>query len=106
MRGDIYRLRAPRDAKGHEQQGRRFGVILQSDDLLLSTVIVAPTSTSARPASFRPEVEVAGVRTLVMIDQMSAVDPEVRLADLVGRLSLSEQQSVDSALATMLGLGS
>jgi len=104
MRGDIHRLRAPRDAQGHEQRGRRFAVVLQSDDLPLSTVIVAPTSTSARPASFRPEIDVAGARTLVMIDQMSAVDPEVRLGDLVRRLSFAEQQVLDRAIATMLGL--
>ena len=37
VRGDVYRLRAARDAVGHEQQGPRYAVVLQSDDLNLST---------------------------------------------------------------------
>ncbi|WP_218158677.1 type II toxin-antitoxin system PemK/MazF family toxin [Streptosporangium canum] len=58
MRGDVYRLRAPRDAVGHEQRGERFAVLLQSDFLsMLSTLIVAPTSASAGPAIFRPEID-------------------------------------------------
>ncbi|MFA4841099.1 MAG: type II toxin-antitoxin system PemK/MazF family toxin, partial [Agrococcus sp.] len=53
VRGDIYRLKAPRDARGHEQTGSRFAVVVQSDDLHLSTWLVAPTSTGRREASFR-----------------------------------------------------
>ena len=43
---------APRGARGSEQQGSRYAVIVQSDDLMLSTVLVAPTSRSAPPRSF------------------------------------------------------
>src|SRR5574338_10169 len=63
VRGDIYQLRTPRDAVGHEQQDRRYVVVVQSDDLTLSTVIVAPTSISAHPYIFRPEVTVRGQPT-------------------------------------------
>jgi hypothetical protein len=36
-------------------------VVLQADELLsLSTVIIAPISTRAHAASFRPEVEIDG----------------------------------------------
>jgi mRNA interferase MazF len=41
-------------------------VVLQADELLtLSTVIIAPTSTRAHPASFRPEVQIDGQRLSV-----------------------------------------
>ncbi len=103
MRGDVYALRAPRGVKGHEQRGNRFAVVVQSDLLPLSTWLVAPTSTSARPASFRPEVEVAGKTTRVLAEQTTAVDPG-RLGDRVGVLTLSELQAVDAALVTVLGL--
>lgn len=103
MRGDVYALRAPRDAKGHEQAGKRYAVVVQSDLLPLSTWLVAPTSTSARPASFRPEIEVAGKTTLVLAEQATAVDPQ-RLGERVGRLSDNEQRAVDAALITVLGL--
>ncbi|AXE40175.1 type II toxin-antitoxin system PemK/MazF family toxin [Acidipropionibacterium virtanenii] len=104
MRGDIYRLRSPRDARGHEQAGRRFAVVVQSDDLPLSTWLVAPTSTGRRPASFRPEVEIDGVSTRILIEQVTAIDPEVRLGEFVGRLTREELAWVDRALLAVLAL--
>ncbi|MGH3655928.1 MAG: type II toxin-antitoxin system PemK/MazF family toxin [Micromonosporaceae bacterium] len=104
MRGDVYRLRAPRDTRGHEQRGHRYAVVVQSDLLPLSTWLVAPTSTSARPASFRPEIELNGKTTRVLVEQTAAVDPE-RLGEHAGRLTITELAEVDSALRVVLGLG-
>ena len=104
MRGDIYRLTAPRNAKGHEQAGSRYAVVVQSDDLPLSTWIVAPTSTGRSAASFRPEIEVDGARTRVMVEQLTAIDPEVRLGAFVGRLSAAELREIDDALRVALAL--
>jgi mRNA interferase MazF len=105
MRGDVYRLKASGHAKGHEQRGQRYAVIVQSDDLPLSTVLAAPTSRSAAPARFRPQVEIQGQTTRVLAEQTAAVDVEARLGSLVGRLSATELQAVDQALLTVLGLG-
>ena len=69
MRGDLYRLKAPVDARGHEQTGARHAVVVQPDDLPLSTWIVAPTTTGRRAASFRPEIEIDGTKTRVMSDR-------------------------------------
>ena len=103
-RGEAFRLRAPRDARVHEQRGTRYAVVVQSGDLLgLSTVIVALTSTAAQPASFRPEVTIRGVRTRVLVDQIRAVDPS-RLGRSAGVLAYDELSEVDSALETGLGL--
>jgi mRNA interferase MazF len=66
-------------------------------------VLLAPTSRSARPASFRPEVEIDGVRTLVLVEQVGIVDVN-RLGDLAGHLTPEEQWGVDAALLTVLGL--
>lgn len=104
MRGDLYRLRAPKVTRGHEQAGARFAVVVQSDDLPLSTWIVAPTSTSRRAASFRPEIEIDGVKSRVMVEQLTVVDPETRLGEFAGRLDAAELRSVDTALRTVLGL--
>ena len=102
-RGEIHELRLPKGL-GHEQQGRRYGVVVQSDALLpRSVVLVAPTSTSARPASFRPTVDIAGKRTRVLVEQLGAVDVS-RLGDVVGHLTQEEQWGVDVALATVLDL--
>jgi mRNA interferase MazF len=102
-RGEIYRVRLPARS-GREQAGTRYAVIVQAEELLgLSTVIVAPTSRSAARATFRPEIEVAGETTRVLVEQLRAVDIE-RLDDLAGRLTSSEQRTVDQALALVLDL--
>jgi mRNA interferase MazF len=103
-RGDVLVLGAPRDARGHEQRGRRYAVVLQSDALLpYSTVIVAPTSTAARAADFRPEIRVQRARTRVVVDQLAALDVD-RLGDRVGRVSGRELAELDDALALVLDL--
>ncbi|MFW0796999.1 type II toxin-antitoxin system PemK/MazF family toxin [Gordonia sp. CPCC 205515] len=103
MRGEVYRLRAPKDVRGHEQSVARYAVVVQSDQLPLSTWLVAPTSTSARAATFRPEVEVAGQTTRVLAEQVAAVDPQ-RLGESAGYLTSEELRRVDAALRVVLEL--
>ena len=103
-RGDVYRVRLPR-RRGDEQHGPRYAVLVQADGLLgLSTVLVAPTSRSVQAASFRPEVDIAGQRTRVMVEQLRALDVR-RLDDVEGRLSADEMREVDEALSLVLALG-
>ena len=90
MRGEVFRLQAPRRSRGHEQSGSRYAVVVQSDQLPLSTWLVAPTSTSARAASFRPEVGIAGRVTRVLAEQTAAIDPG-RLGNSVGYLVFHAQ---------------
>lgn len=78
-------------------------VILQSDDLIQSTVPVASTSTSSAPQIFRPTITVADEATQVLVEQTAAVAPE-RLGDFVGQLSLDELAAVDQALRLALEL--
>jgi mRNA interferase MazF len=104
VRGDVYRLKAPRDARGHEQAGPRYAVVVQSDDLPLSMWLIAPTSTGRRPASFRPEIEIDGVATRVLVEQLTVIDPELRLAGFAGRLSTAELAALDDALRAVLAL--
>lgn len=102
-RGEIYRIRLAA-GRGREQAGARYAVIVQAEELLgLSTAIVAPTSRSAAPATFRPEIDLAGETTRVLVEQLRAVDLE-RLEELTGRLSGQEQRAVDDALALVLDL--
>lgn len=102
-RSEVYRLRLP-TRRGHERDGERYGVIVQATELLgLSTALVAPTSRSAAPATFRPEITLYGERSRVLVEQMRAVDID-RLGDLVGRLTLREQRAMDDALSLLLDL--
>ena len=103
QRGDVYRFELPKGV-GHEQQGERFGVVVQADAMLpRSVVLVAPTSRSARAASFRPEVAVVGDSTRVLVEQLGAVDAQ-RLQRRVGRLKADEMWAINEALITVLGL--
>lgn len=102
-RGDLVRLRPPA-GRGHEQRGARYGVVVQADALLpRSVVLVAPTSRSARAASFRPVIDVDGAPTRVLVEQVGAVDA-TRLGRQKGRLDAHELASVDEALRTVLDL--
>lgn len=104
LRGEIFELAAPRAVRGHEQRGRRFGVVLQADELItLSTVLVAPSSRSAAARTFRPEIEIDGAQTRLLIEQTTAVAPE-RLGRSLGVLSAREQRAVDRAVETVFGL--
>jgi mRNA interferase MazF len=104
VRGEIVRVSAPRRARGHEQQGARPGVVVQCDELLaLSTVLVAPTSRSAAPATFRPTIDISGTSTRVLTDQLRALDAQA-IGGSLGRLTNEELQALDDALALVLGL--
>ena len=103
MRGDVHRLRAPRGTRGGEQRGPRYAVVLQSDDLLLSTVIVAPTSRSAPPRIFRPTITIAAQLSQVLVEQVTAVAPE-RLGPLVGHVSRDELEAINASLRLALEL--
>lgn len=103
MRGDIHRLKAPRGTRGHEQREPRFAVVVQSDSLPLSTLLVAPTSTSARAASFRPEILLDGITTRVLVEQTAAVDP-ARLGQQVGHVGFDDLRHIEAALRIVLEL--
>lgn len=77
---------------------------MQSDALMrLSTVLIAPTSSAARPASFRPEIDIDGTVTRVLVEQAGAIDAS-RLGDYLGHLSVEEQWGEDLALETVFDL--
>lgn len=103
VRGDVHAITLPR-RRGRVQQGRRFAVIVQADDLLaLSTIVVCPTSTSTPPASFHPEVAIGDEPTRVMCEMVGAVDARA-LGEQIGHLALDEMRAVDEALQLVLDL--
>jgi mRNA interferase MazF len=103
IRGDVHRIKLPGE-RGHVQQGRRYAVIVQADDLLaLSTAVVCPTSRSAFPATFHPEVTIADQPTQVLCEMVGAVDARA-LGERVGHLTREELRAVEDALLLVLDL--
>ncbi|MDH6678441.1 mRNA interferase MazF [Rhodococcus sp. LBL1] len=105
MRGDIHILRNDSQVRGHEQRGRRYCVVLQSDALeALSKVIVAPTtSQDLMGQSWRVPITIDGEVSLLLLEQMRPVD-KARIGELVGHVTRYEMDQVAEALAMVLDL--
>jgi mRNA interferase MazF len=103
VRGDVHAI-ASRRKRGHVQHGPRYAVIVQADDLLgLSTVVVCPTSQSAIPVSFHPEVSIAGEPTQVLCEMVGAVDGRA-IGEQVAHLTPDELHAVEEGLQLVLDL--
>lgn len=99
----MHEIALPR-RRGRVQQGRRYAVIVQADDLLaLSTVVICPTSRSTPSATFHPDVSIDKEPTRVMCEMVGAVDARA-LGRHVGHLALDEMRSVEDALLLVLDL--
>lgn len=103
MRGDVVRVPADRLARGHEQKGERFGVIVQSDDLPLSTVLVVPTTSRRSTAVHRPEIALEGRPTTLLPEHARAISREA-LGTPADRVSYAELRELDEALRLVLAL--
>lgn len=102
IRGAVYRVDLGR-ARGHEQRGRRFGLLVSPTDSPLSVATIVPTSRSARPAVHRPSCEVAGDMTRLLVDQIRSVDVDYIMGEPVDYLTRDQMAEVDLALAHYLG---
>ena len=104
MRGDVYRLKRPRSAQGHEQQGERYAVVVQANAYEhLSTWLVAPTTTKSFGSMIHPTIELLGQDVRVLVEQTTAVDPQ-RLGDFAGRLTIFNCGSYWRGVRSSLGL--
>lgn len=103
IRGAVYRIDLG-PARGHEQRGKRLGLVVSPSESPLSVVTVIPTSTSAQPAIHRPELEIAGRPTRMLIDQIRSIDTDYLIGDPVDYLSRDELAEVELALAHYLGV--
>jgi mRNA interferase MazF len=103
IRGAVYRvdLGSPR---GHEQGGRRLGLILSPSEMPWSVATIVPTSTSAQNAAFRPELEVAGERTVFLVDQIRTVDVDHIHGEPIDYLLHDDLAMVEQAVIHYLGL--
>ncbi|MDO8143490.1 type II toxin-antitoxin system PemK/MazF family toxin [Isoptericola sp. 178] len=103
IRGAVYPVDLG-EARGHEQGGKRYGIVVSPSSAPWTVATVVPTSTSARALSFRPELEVAGKLTRVLVDQVRTVDVVYLGDDPVDYLAHDDMVLVEEALARYLGL--
>lgn len=103
IRGAVYRIDLGRH-RGHEQEGRRLGLLVSPSDSPLSIVTVIPTSASAGPSIHRPELEIAGEATRLLVDQVRSIDVRYVVGDPVDYLTRHQLLDVELALAHYLGV--
>lgn len=103
IRGAVYRIDLGRP-RGHEQGGKRLGLVISPSDSPLSVVTVVPTSTSAGPAIHRPEIEIAGRPTRMLVDQIRSIDTHYVVGDPVDYLTRDQLIEVALALVHYLGV--
>jgi mRNA interferase MazF len=104
IRGAVYPVDLGDTKRGHEQRGRRLGLVISLEQDDWSTVTIAPTSTSAQASVFRPEVVVAGRVTKILIDQIRAMDVSYVTGELVDYLSRDDMAGVEHSLSRYFGL--
>jgi mRNA interferase MazF len=103
IRGAVYRIDLGRP-RGHEQGGKRLGLVVSPSDSPLSVVVVVPTSTSAGPSIHRPEIEIAGRPTRMLVDQIRSIDTHYVVGDPVDYLTRDQLVKVELALVHYLGV--
>jgi mRNA interferase MazF len=69
-----------------------------------SVATIIPTSTSAQPAVFRPELEINGRLTRFLVDQIRTVDATYIDGDPVHYLDRDELAEIEHAVTRYLGL--
>lgn len=104
IRGAVYRIDLGA-ARGHEQRGRRLGLVVSPTDSPLSVATVIPTSTSAAPSVHRPPCEINGRQTRLLIDQIRSIDTDYIVGDPVDYLTRADMTEVETALSHYLGIG-
>ncbi|MEO3799426.1 type II toxin-antitoxin system PemK/MazF family toxin [Nonomuraea sp. B1E8] len=104
IRGGVYPVDLGDAKRGHEQRGRRLGIVVSISQDHWSTVTIVPTSTSARPAGFRPRLTIQGRETCALIDQIRTIDTQYVLGGLYDHLDSVAMGQVEYALVRYLGL--
>jgi mRNA interferase MazF len=104
IRGAVYRVDLGDTKRGHEQRGRRLGLVLSPSSMPWTVATIVPTSTSAQPAVFRPELEINGETTRFLVDQIRTVDVNYIHGDPVHYLDRDELARVEHAVTRYLGL--
>lgn len=104
IRGAVYPVDLGEAKRGHEQRGRRLGLVISIEQDAWSTVTVIPTSANAQASIFRPEVVVAGRNTKILIDQIRTIDVLYVTGELVDYLSRDDMAQVEHGLSRYFGL--
>lgn len=103
IRGAMYRVDLGQTNRGHEQRGKRLGLVLSPTSMPWNVATIIPTSTSAQPAVFRPALDI-GQLTRFLVDQIHSIDTNYIHGDPVHYLDHHDLHEIEYAVAHYLGL--
>ncbi|MFE5541277.1 type II toxin-antitoxin system PemK/MazF family toxin [Streptomyces sp. NPDC056519] len=104
IRGSVHRIDLGDAKRGHEQRGKRLGIVFSVAPELWSTAVIVPTSTRAQDAIFRPRLHINGRDTLALTDQIRTIDTRYLIGDPVDHLTRDDMAQIEFALARILKL--
>jgi mRNA interferase MazF len=104
IRGAVYPVDRGDAKRGHEQRGRRLGLVISIEQDAWSTVAIIPASASAHASVFRPDVVIAGRETKILADQIRTIDVSYVADELVDYLSRDDMAQVEHCLSRYFGL--
>ena len=104
IRGAVYRVDLGDAKRGHEQRGRRLGLVLSPTSMPWSVATVVPASSTAQGAVFRPSLEINGQQTRFLVDQIRSIDTDYIVGDPVHYLERDELAEIEQAVSRYLGL--
>lgn len=104
IRGAVYKVNLGEEKRGHEQRGRRYGLVISPSSMAWSVATIVPTSRSAQDAVFRPALELMGVPTRFLVDQIRSIDTRFIEGDPVAYLERDEMAEIEHAITRYLGL--
>ncbi len=101
-RGDVFRVSF--QGSNNELRGPHYAVVVADYPFtLLSTIIIVPFSSHARPASYHPETTINGTRTRALVEQVAAISRD-RLREPLGSLAgTAVMDEIDDYLRQALG---
>jgi len=105
IRGAVYKVDLGEAKRGHEQRGRRYGLVVSPSSMAWNVVTIVPTSRSARAAVFRPALDLLGEPTRFLIDQIRSIDTRCVDGESVAYLEPDEMAEIEHAVSRYLGLG-
>jgi len=87
-RGEVYWVNLD-PTIGSEIRKTRPGLVVSPDDMnaALPRIIIAPLTSKGQPLGCRPEIEFAGKKARILLDQIGAIDKK-RLAGKMGSIDV------------------
>jgi mRNA interferase MazF len=103
IRGGVYAVSLGDAKRGHEQRGKRYGIVMSPPDSPLTVATIIPTSTSASAGLVHVPVNFDDRPSLALLEQIRVIDTNY-IGEMVGMVPLVQMLEIELALAQYLGL--